>query len=119
MKAVLKDHQIAASDDIVETGGYAYFSPASVRREWLEPSPRTADDLKCPHGVRFYDVVVDGERHRPQRVVLRVARSPENGGGAGSLRVLGGCRGPLTPRPRSSGPVDRPQSVRSPRAGNR
>ena len=63
MKATLKDHEIAASDDIIEVGGYAYFPPDTVRRAWLEKSPRTADDLRCPHGVQFYDVVIDGERH--------------------------------------------------------
>jgi uncharacterized protein (DUF427 family) len=63
MKAILKDREIAASDDIVSVGGYEYFPPNTVRRELLEKSPKTADDLKCPHGVQFYDVVVDGERH--------------------------------------------------------
>ena len=29
----------------------------------LEKSPKTAKDLECPHGVQFYDVVIDGERH--------------------------------------------------------
>ena len=53
MKAVLNGHQIAASDDIVEAGGYHYFPPSAVRTEWLE----------CPHGVQFYDVVIDGVRH--------------------------------------------------------
>ena len=36
MKAVLDGHQIAASDDIVEVGGYHYFPPSSVRTEWME-----------------------------------------------------------------------------------
>ena len=63
MRAILKNHEIAASDDIVEVGGYAYFPPDTVRQAWLEKSPRTADDLRCPHGVQFYDVVVEGERH--------------------------------------------------------
>ena len=63
MKAMLRTHEIAASDDIVSIGGYAYFPPGTVRRDWLEASPRTEDDLRCPHGVRFYDVVIDGERH--------------------------------------------------------
>ena len=63
MKAVLKDHEIAASDDIVSVGGYEYFPPSTVRLEWLEKSPKTPHDLECPHGVQFYDVVIDGERH--------------------------------------------------------
>jgi uncharacterized protein (DUF427 family) len=63
MQAMLNDHVIALSDDIVQTGGYAYFPPATVRLEWLEKTAKTASDLECPHGVQFYDVVVDGNRH--------------------------------------------------------
>ena len=62
MKAKLRGQVIAESDDIVETGGYHYFPAAAVRMERLEKTPRTADDLECPHGVQFYDVVVDGVR---------------------------------------------------------
>ena len=62
MKATLKDRVIAESDDIVETGGYAYFPPSAVRLEWLEKTPKTDHDKECPHGVQFYDVVVDGTR---------------------------------------------------------
>ncbi len=64
MKAVLKDRVIAESDDIVDCDGYQYFPAAAVRMEWLEKTPRTAKDLQCPHGVQFYDVVVDGMRSR-------------------------------------------------------
>jgi uncharacterized protein (DUF427 family) len=63
MKAVVKDHVVAESDDIVETGGYQYFPQTAVRMEWLQKTPRTASDLECPHGVQFYDVVIDGDRH--------------------------------------------------------
>ena len=63
MKAILNGHQIAVSDDIVETGGYHYFPPGSVRTEWLVKSAKTDHDLECPHGVQFYDVVLDGKRH--------------------------------------------------------
>ena len=63
MKAVLNTHEIAASDDVVSVGGYAYFPPSAVRLDWLEKAAKTPDDLKCPHGVQFYDVVVDGARH--------------------------------------------------------
>ena len=63
MKAVLEGRVIAESADIVECGGYHYFPQAAVRLEWLERAPRTADDLDCPHGVQFYDVVIDGVRH--------------------------------------------------------
>ena len=56
MKAVLKGKVIAASDDIVEHGGYAYFPNEHVRLELLDKTPKTAADLECPHGVQFYDV---------------------------------------------------------------
>jgi uncharacterized protein (DUF427 family) len=63
MKAILKGHVIAESDDIVECACYQYFPRAAVRMEWLDKAPRTDDDLECPHGVQFYDVVIDGARH--------------------------------------------------------
>jgi uncharacterized protein (DUF427 family) len=63
MKAKLKEHVIAESDDIVEHGGYAYFPSRHVRIELLERAPKTASDLECPHGVQFYDVILDGKRH--------------------------------------------------------
>jgi uncharacterized protein (DUF427 family) len=63
MKAVLQGHEVAVSDDIVEVGGYHYFPPSTVRLEWLEKTGKTENDLKCPHGVQFYDVIIDGVRH--------------------------------------------------------
>lgn len=63
MRAVLEDRVIAESDDIVEERGYAYFPSASVRLEWLEKTEKTASDLACPHGVQFYDAVIDGTRY--------------------------------------------------------
>ena len=63
MRALLNDHVIADSDDIVESGGYHYFPPAAVRMEWLDKAPKTDSDRACPHGVQFYDVVIDGVRH--------------------------------------------------------
>jgi uncharacterized protein (DUF427 family) len=63
MKAVLKDRVIADSDDIVERGGYHYFPSAHVRLEWLEKAEKTASNRACSHGVQFYDVVIDGQRH--------------------------------------------------------
>jgi uncharacterized protein (DUF427 family) len=64
MKAMLKHHVIAESDDIVEAGGYQYFPGDAVRMEWLEKAAKTESDHACPHGVQFYDVVLDGARHR-------------------------------------------------------
>jgi len=63
MKATVDDRVVAESADIVERGGYHYFPRAAVKLEWLEKTARTAEDLKCPHAVQFYDVVVDGQRH--------------------------------------------------------
>ena len=63
MKAVLQVHVIADSDDIVENGGYAYFPSTATRLEWLEKAPKTASDHACPHGVQFYDAVIDGKKH--------------------------------------------------------
>jgi uncharacterized protein (DUF427 family) len=63
MQAVLKDKVIAESDDVIENSGYQYFPPSAVRMEWLKKVPKTESDLACPHGVQFYDVVIDGVRH--------------------------------------------------------
>ena len=63
MKATIEDHVIAESNDIIEAGGYQYFPVSSVRTDWLEKAPKTESDLECPHGVQFYDVVIDGARH--------------------------------------------------------
>ncbi len=63
MKATLEGHVVAESNDIIENDGYQYFPRSAVRMEWLETSPKTASDLECPHGVQFYDVVIDGTRH--------------------------------------------------------
>jgi uncharacterized protein (DUF427 family) len=64
MKATVKGNMVAQSDDIIEAGGYQYFPAAAVRMEWLEKTEKTESDHACPHGVQFYDVVVDGERHK-------------------------------------------------------
>lgn len=63
MQATLNGKTIATSEDIVEVGGYHYFPPSTVRLDWLEKTPKTDSDRACPHGVQFYDVIVDGTRH--------------------------------------------------------
>ncbi|HVM81345.1 MAG TPA: DUF427 domain-containing protein [Stellaceae bacterium] len=63
MKATLEGRVIAESTDTVEVDGYQYFPSASVRKEWLAKAPKTDSDRACPHGVQFYDVVIDGVRH--------------------------------------------------------
>ena len=63
MKAIVQDRVIAESDDIVEVDGYSYFPVAAVQMDCLQKAPKTGSDLACPHGVQFYDVVIDGARH--------------------------------------------------------
>ena len=63
MKAILDGHVLADSDDVVESGGYQYFRRGDVRMDLLEPAEKTPRDLQCPHGVRFFDAVIDGVRH--------------------------------------------------------
>jgi uncharacterized protein (DUF427 family) len=63
MKAVLEGKVIAESADIVEVGGYRYFPREAVQMPLLEKAAKTPRDLECPHGVQFYDVVLDGARH--------------------------------------------------------
>ena len=63
MRAILDGHVVAESDDVVECHGYQYFPRAAVRMDRLEKAQRTEDDLECPHGVQFYDVVIEGARH--------------------------------------------------------
>ena len=55
---------IAESDRTLEVGGYIYFPRETVRMDLLEIAPKTPSDLECPHGVQFYDVGVDGKRHK-------------------------------------------------------
>ena len=64
MKASVDGRVVAQSEDIVASGGYQYFPSAAVRMDWLEKAEKTVDDLKCPHSVQFYDVIVDGKRHK-------------------------------------------------------
>jgi uncharacterized protein (DUF427 family) len=63
MQAIVNGHVVAKSNDVIDCKGYQYFPPSAVRMDWLEKTEKTADDLKCPHGVQFYDVVVEGARH--------------------------------------------------------
>jgi uncharacterized protein (DUF427 family) len=63
MQAVVDERVVAQSDDVVECKGYQYFPRSAVRMDWLEKVEKTTDDLACPHGVQFYDVIVQGKRH--------------------------------------------------------
>jgi uncharacterized protein (DUF427 family) len=51
---------IAESDRTLEVDGYRYFPRDAVRMDLLRLTPKTENDLKCPHGVQFYDVVENG-----------------------------------------------------------
>ncbi len=81
MRAIVDGRVVAESDDIVECDGYQYFPSGSVRTEWLEKAQKTESDRACPHGVQFYDVVIEGTRHpraawsyeAPRRAMARVA----------------------------------------------
>ena len=53
---------IAESDRTLEVGGYIYFPRETVRMDLLKSTAKTENDLKCPHGVQFYDVVEGGSR---------------------------------------------------------
>jgi len=63
MKAILRGRTFAESDDIIECDGYPYFPRTAVRMDWLERAAKTDSDRACPHGVQFFDAVVDGVRH--------------------------------------------------------
>ena len=63
MKATVDGKVIAESSDVIDNDGYQYFPRSAVHMEWLDKAEKTASDLRCPHGVQFYDVVVDGKRH--------------------------------------------------------
>lgn len=63
MRATVDGTVIADSEQITEAGGYQYFPREAVRMDLLEKSPKTEFDRACPHGVQFYDVVLDGKRH--------------------------------------------------------
>ena len=63
MKAMLRGKVLAQSEDVVEHDGYQYFPRSAVRMDLLEAGEKTTSDRACPHGVQFYDVVVEGVRH--------------------------------------------------------
>jgi uncharacterized protein (DUF427 family) len=64
-KATWQGKILAESDRTLEVGGYVYFPRDTVRMDLLESTPKTENDLKCPHGVQFYDVV-DGDAKSPR-----------------------------------------------------
>src|SRR5262245_42566468 len=59
MKATLRGHAIAESDRAQEVGGYCYFPRETVRMDLLRAAPKTARDRECPHGVQFYDIILE------------------------------------------------------------
>ena len=63
MRATVNDRIVAESGDVIEHDGYQYFPASAVRQDWLRKAPKTDSDRACPHGVQFYDVVIDDETH--------------------------------------------------------
>jgi uncharacterized protein (DUF427 family) len=61
MRAIWHGQVLADSDRTIEVDGYVYFPRESVQLQHLRPSPKTASDRQCPHGVQFYDVA-SGQR---------------------------------------------------------
>jgi uncharacterized protein (DUF427 family) len=62
MEAIWRGQVIAESDRTLEVKGYRYFPREAVRMDLLQATSRTENDLRCPHGVQFYDVAENGER---------------------------------------------------------
>lgn len=60
MKAMWRGQMIAESNRTLDVDGYTYFPRESVRMDLLRQAPKSASDLQCPHGVRFYDVGPEG-----------------------------------------------------------
>src|SRR5574341_2139154 len=59
MKAIWRGQTITESEGTLEVGGYRYFPRETVRMDLLRPASKTQNDLACPHGVQFYDIVGD------------------------------------------------------------
>ena len=59
-RAMWKGAVLAEAERVEKLEGNVYFPPASLKREYLQPSARTS---LCPwKGIaRYYDVVVDDE----------------------------------------------------------
>ena len=62
MQAIWRGQVIAESDRTLEVDGYRYFPREAVRMELLQSTPKTENDLKCPHGVQFYDIADSAAR---------------------------------------------------------
>jgi uncharacterized protein (DUF427 family) len=57
VKATWNGKTLAESEQTIEAGGYHYFPRDAVRMETLRHAVKTPNDLECPHGVQFYDLV--------------------------------------------------------------
>lgn len=62
MKATWRGQVIAESDRTLDVGGYTYFPRETVHMDLLSAVPKSANDLKCPHGVQFFDVASGSAR---------------------------------------------------------
>ena len=57
--------------------GYQYLPDLDSPYGMAGEGPKTDWDRACPHDVQFYDVVIDGARHAPRRLVVRGAASKD------------------------------------------
>ncbi|HEU0016928.1 MAG TPA: LysR family transcriptional regulator, partial [Methyloceanibacter sp.] len=105
MKAKLKDRVIAESDDIVEEAGYHYFPISVTRMEWLKKAPKTPSDHACPHGVQFYDVLIEGKRHERAAWIYEAPR-PSMRHVAGRVGFWNDIRGGLSDGNEPGGAID-------------
>jgi uncharacterized protein (DUF427 family) len=61
-RALWQSQVIAESDRTLEVDGYRYFPREAVRMDLLHETPKSENDLECPHGVQFYDVGAGSSR---------------------------------------------------------
>ncbi len=76
MKAIWRGQVIAESDRTLEVDGYRYFPREAVRMEVLRRAPKTQNDMACPHGVQFYDVVAGAARSERAAWSYEAPRGP-------------------------------------------
>jgi hypothetical protein len=63
VRATLKGHVIAESDDVEIDADDKDFRAFATRLDLPQKAPKTAADHAWPHEVQFYDVVIDGARY--------------------------------------------------------
>jgi uncharacterized protein (DUF427 family) len=76
VKAIWRGQAIADSNRTLEVKGYRYFPRQEVRMDLLRAVPKTDADLRCPHGVQFFDII-DGASHSSRAAWSYEAPQPE------------------------------------------